>query len=451
MLRKVLALTVIVLVFATSHLKAEQISCSWGGCEDGLWGDPSNWDCGLVPDNNETDTFVVIIDARGCPDEVEVGLRQSRTINRLDTYGEVQLDVPDWEDDPSCSTIMFTVLDPTNGITNYGMFEVDQERHRVIEINGDVTNTAGAEISLSETNINGNFYNESNAVVNIGYKCEIDGNFENAGTMNLWGPDVILWIEDTLHNVNQINLVSGDCGANRIINGSNGVIQGYGDLSVENEGELLQNKGAIYASSGSLVVLTEVSHLLNTGVLGNKPASFLHVRPGYPGTAKDVNNHGTIEVNAGGGVAFDCNLVNDPNGAIKLLGGTLAATTITQVANANFAGFGTITGDVLIEPHGLIQLTGPTNIVGDVNIPTGAMLEISDGQTLITGHTTCDGTIHLIGGTVVFQGGCDCEDCNIINEAGLDRNHFDINADGIEDFRDFAVFANSWLWQATWY
>jgi hypothetical protein len=55
------------------------------------------------------------------------------------------------------------------------------------------------------------------------------------------------------------------------------------------------------------------------------------------------------------------------------------------------------------------------------------------------------------GGTVIFQGGCDCNDCNIINEAGLDRNHFDINADGAVRLDDFASFAQSWLWQASWY
>jgi len=63
----------------------------------------------------------------------------------------------------------------------------------------------------------------------------------------------------------------------------------------------------------------------------------------------------------------------------------------------------------------------------------------------------CDGNIHLIGGTAIFQGGCDCGDCNITHNPGTDRSHFVINADDIEDFRDFASFANSWLWQATWY
>jgi hypothetical protein len=124
---------------------------------------------------------------------------------------------------------------------------------------------------------------------------------------------------------------------------------------------------------------------------------------------------------------------------------------------ATFEGFGGITGDVVLvgsiegDAGGFIRLTGPTNIVGDVTIASGAELEISDGQTLIAGHTTCDGTIRLIGGTVVFQGGCDCDGCDITHDAGADRNHFDVNGDGIVNFLDYAYFADQWLWRASWY
>jgi len=182
--------------------------------------------------------------------------------------------------------------------------------------------------------------------------------------------------------------------------------------------------------------------------LGNKPLSSLHIKP-----AEDVNNQGTIEVNAGG-VAFDCNLVNEPNGTIKLLGGTLAATSINQAPDANFSGFGQITvaSEILIESGAKIELTGPTNIVGDVNIPADATLEISDGTTLITGHTICNnGTIHMIGGRVICQGGLTKNNCNIIWEPGIYTNIADFNLDGTVNFKDYADFANTWLWQATWY
>jgi hypothetical protein len=104
-----------------------------------------------------------------------------------------------------------------------------------------------------------------------------------------------------------------------------------------------------------------------------------------------------------------------PDSLIQLLGGTLAATTITQKAGATFKGFGGITGNVVIEPYGVIKLTGPTNIVGDVNVAENAVLEISDGTILITGYTTCNGTIRTKNGQIITQGGLS-DNCNIISE-----------------------------------
>jgi len=407
MFRKELALVASLLAFGACSLQAAQIDSLWVGGSYGRWGEAGNWSPQIVPDNSAWRTFAVTINSDSIGvDSIEVQLLQNRTVSQLYTYGEVQLDVPDWEDARSCSTIMFTVLEPNNGLTNYGMFKVDQEKHREIEINGDVTNTAGAEIWLSETDFNGNFYNESNGVIDIEYECSIRGNFENAGTMNIWGPVVELWVDNTLHNDGLINLFSADLGANVIINDSNGVIQGWGNIGTEDEGELFQNEGLISASGGSLLIVTENNAISNNGILRSEPGCFLHVKPLFLGPDQaDVNNLGKIEVKGGGCVTFYCNLSNQANGQVELLAGNIAATTITQSADANFAGFGGITGDVVIKPNGLIKLTGPTNIVGDVNIPENARLEISDGTTLITGHTTNNGIIRVVNGDVVFQGG----------------------------------------------
>jgi hypothetical protein len=138
-------------------------------------------------------------------------------------------------------------------------------------------------------------------------------------------------------------------------------------------------------------------------------------------------------------------------GTIELLGGTLSAGHITQTADANLTGFGSILGDIDIETGGSVSLRGATNIIGDVNIPATAELQISDGQTLITGFTSCEGTIKLNGGTVIFQGGSDCENCDIINTPGDDRSVLDFNKDGTQDIQDFAIFADNWLWKASWY
>jgi len=99
-----------------------------------------------------------------------------------------------------------------------------------------------------------------------------------------------------------------------------------------------------------------------------------------------------------------------------------------------------------MEDNSKIGLTSATHIIGDVNIPANAVLEISDGTTLITGHTTCRGTIHVKGGRIITQGGCDCDDCNINWEPGTYSKVADFNLDGTVDFRDFGAFADAWLW-----
>jgi hypothetical protein len=434
MFRKALALAAIVAVFSfCCQAQADQIDVSWdGGGNYDDWDDAENWDPNIVPDNNATNTYAVTINAG--TGEVHVGLRQRSTIDQLDCYGEVDLVMGphDWQD-----AVDLTLVYP-NGLTNYGDLEIGE-----LYIHGNIKNMAEALLELENMeDIGGNLYNQVGATIEVECENDVEGDLKNDGTLVILHASDIL-VDGQVKNTGQIQIYGGECGVDEIVdNNSTGTIAGFGILYA---GQLLRNKGQIYAYGGSLAVACE-GPLTNTGTLGNKPLSSLHIKP-----AEDVNNFGTIKVNAGGGVTFDCNLVNEPNGVIQLLGGTLAAALITQTADANFAGFGTITANLLIDPDGLIKLTGPTNIIGDVNIPVGATLEIGDGQTLITGHTTCDGTIHLIGGTVIFQGGCDCDGCNIINEAGTDRNHFDINADGIEDFKDFAEFADNWLWEASWY
>ena len=131
-----------------------------------------------------------------------------------------------------------------------------------------------------------------------------------------------------------------------------------------------------------------------------------------------------------------------------LLSKTSAALSITQSSGATFSGAGTITGNNLtIESGAELKLAGPTNIYGDVEIGTGATLEISDGTTLVTGHTTNNGTIHMKGGRIIPQGGF-TNNGNVIWEPGLYNNVADFNLDGQVNFNDFAYFVDTWLWQA---
>lgn len=433
MFRKVLMLTVVVLVFSACQAQADQIAVSWDGGGDGqTWADPYNWNPDIVPDNG-ANTYAVTINAGGY---VWVGLQQSRTIDQLDCYGEFKLhkQTSDW--------VELTLVDP-NGLTNYGKLGIEGCYWGQICINGNVTNTTGAELELCPVDIKGDLYNLANATIEVELENDIYGDFENAGILIILHASD-LWCDSNLYNNGQINLYGGECGVDQILdNNSTGVIKGFGVLYTD---QLLQNKGKIYAYSGSLAISSE-GPLTNTGTMGNMPSASLHIKP-----AADVNNNGTIEVNAGGGVAFDCNLVNEPNGVIKLLGGALAAATITQTADANFAGFGSITGDVEIDANGVIELTGPTNIIGDVEIASDATLEISDGTTLVTGDCVCNnGTIRMVGGRIIIQGDFTNNDCNIIWEPGTYTNVADFNLDGLVNFKDFADFADTWLWQASWY
>ena len=432
MLRKILVLAATAAMFLFCYrVEADQIAVSWdGGGNYNDWDNANNWDPNIVP-NNDGNTFAVTINAG--TGEVHVGLRQRSTIDQLDCYGEVDLVMGphDWQNEP----VKLILVNP-NGLTNYGDLEMDE-----LEIIGIVTNWAMLE--LWEVEIEGDLYNLAGAVIVAESENDVEGDLQNDGTLTIIHASDLL-CDSNLYNNGQINLYGGECGAENILdNNSTGIIRGFGVLYAD---QLPQNKGKIYAYGGSLAISSE-GPFLNSGILANYALSSLHIK-----SVADVNNNGTIEVNAGGGVAFDCNMVNDTNGIINLYGGNLVAATITQTADANFAGFGGITGNVVIDPNGLIQLTGPTNIVGDVNITSGATLEISDGTTLITGHCTCNnGTIHMKGGRIIPQGGFTNNGCNIIWEPGTYTNVADFNLDGLVNFKDFADFADTWLWQAAWY
>jgi len=432
MFRKVLMLMTIVLGVSACEVQAIVYYSTWdGGGDAHNWSDPYNWDPNIVPDNGAGDSFVVTIDSDTVSYDsyLRIDLQQNRTINQLDCYGlavELFNNTPDW--------IEFTMVDP-NGLTNYG--ELDIEGEWRMQINGNVTNTAAKELWLwGMMEIVGNLYNSPDATVKAyGTDIGVDGIIANNGTIVIT-PETELWADDNFHNSGRIRIYGGQCQSDEIFdNNSTGVIQGFGVIWAEG---LVRNKGEIYASGGPLMIVSEGS-VTNTATLANKALSTLNIQ-----TVEDMNNLGTIEVNAGGGVAFDCNLVNDTNGVIELLGGTLAATTITQSVDANFAGFGGITGDVVIDNNGIIELTSSTNIVGNVTIE--GTLEISDGVTLITGQTICNGTIHIKGGYLIPQGGLS-GDCDIIWEAGLFTNPADFNLDGEVNFGDFAYFAETWLWQ----
>ncbi len=438
MFRKVLVLMAIVLIFSTCEVKADVINSNWVGGEDGDWENPSNWNPPIVPDNNTTDTFAVTIDAG--TDRINVELQYGHAIDSMRCYGEVE-----FQPRLQYAPVALFLLDP-NGLTNYGEVGTIAWGIRLIEISGNVNNTSGATLDFWGSKIGGDLVNPAGGSVEVNGDVEVDGNVTNDGDITI-GDHHDLEVRQQLINSGRINIYGGGYNCETFDNNSTGVITGFGIIYV---GPPFVNKGKICAFGGSLVVGSEGS-LTNTGLLCNDALSSLHIKPSlHTEPPQDVNNSGTIQVNAGGGVAFDCNLINEPNGVIKLLGGTLAATTITQRTGATFEGFGGISGNVALDPNAEIKFTASTSIVGNLEIDENATLEINDGLTLVTGQTVCNGTIHMKGGYIIPQGGLS-GNCNIIWEPGIYTNAADFNLDGQVNFEDFAYMADTWLWQTAWH
>ena len=432
-------LMAVVLFFSACNLRAEQISVSWdGGGDTRSWEDPYNWDPNTVPENNASDTFAVTIDSGS--GEIEVTWEYEHTIDRLDCYGDVSLEGPPWE------WTWLTLVD-ASGLTNHGVLGINSQGLELCEIHGNVTNTSGALLDLHGAKIEGNITNQMDATIEANGEVDVrDGSLVNAGLVVIG--DHELNIKQNMYNTGQVKIYTGGlCVGDILDNDANAVITGLGVIFA---GEDLVNNGRIFATGGDLVLATGQGTFLNSGIIGNAALTALNL-VGFSAPTGDANNQGTIEANAGGGVAFDSNLVNEPNATITLLGGTLSAPNITQSADATFEGQGNITTDnLLIETDGFIRLNGPTNIFGDVQIEPNGTLEISDGLTLVKGETTCNGTIHMKGGWLIPQGGI-TGTCNVIWEPGLYTNVADFNLDGKVDFKDFSYFANTWLWKTSWF
>ena len=457
----------IVLAFDASNLQAAQIIVNWDGGGDGhSWCDADNWDPNIVPDN-DGNNFNVTIDSNSLGlNHIITMFGAGRTVDQLFCYGNILFTCgnpcirpyvpPSW---PGPGLI----LEHTEGLVNHDNLEISSTEIRGniinygyleladMEVVGDVTNCDGAKLEFEDpgAEINGNLYNLAGGRVEVESSAEIkEGDVDNAGLVVIYSRGEF-WFENQFRNTDEIKLIGGsflyweeERGHGVLDNNSPGLITGFG--TIENI-QSIQNNGEIRASGGALAVAIK-GDLINEGVLSNMCLSTLHIRP-----AEDVNNQGNIVVNPGGGVAFDCNLVNEPNATIQLNGGTLALAnaTITQHAGAAFEGFGGISGDVIIEPNAIIKFTASTNVVGNVEISENATLEIRDGVTLITGRTTCNGTIRMKGGYIIPQGGLSGT-CNVIWEPGLYTNVADFNLDGNVNFEDYTYFADTWLWQTGW-
>ena len=455
MLKKTLILFVVITsiwfgIFC-GNVSADGKDIFWDGSIGCSWSDYRNWWVEAYPDppgeccvpNNLSN--VILNNAQG----VCLDTNGTAIINSLKNSGESWL---------SLQTGWYPCLKMVNFL-NQGELKINGWQEHFIEITGSFVNDTDAVLQIS-TNLSfqgsANLLNagefdvdpfckvamHDGEITNSG-KLDIDGRLDNvsitnSGVVQVGGNGDI----DALNLLNNatIQVYGGSLGSdNELINSGSitgwGVV--YGTSSFQN-----QTGGAITASYGALRLVTDGT-FSNSGIIKNLPLSSLDIWDWSSPT--DVMNNGTIEVNTGGGVAVHSNLRNSE--IIHLLGGALSANTIIQNSGATFSGFGNITADIVIENSGAMQFTGPTNIIGDVTIGTDATLEVRDGQTLVTGHTTNNGTIHIIGGTIIFQGGL-TNNGDIIRESSSYSNASDFNYSGSVDGSDLAVFASEFGWTA---
>jgi hypothetical protein len=388
---KQFTLAVVVLALLACQLQAGIVNSKWVGGSSGQWETASNWNPAIVPDNSATRTFAVTID--GGTGGVKVILAYGHGIDSMWCYGDVT-----FQPSMQYAPVKLSMANPS-GLTNYQEFHTTAWAVRLIEIGGNVNNTSGATIDFWGVKVWGDLINPAGGSVQINGSAST-GNTTNDG--NLLIADKFT-VHGKLANSGQIDIYNCGYDCDAFENTVAGKVTGFGTGFCASS---WTNEGKILATGGSLCLLTISGSVANLGTLANDPLAAMNIKHMGQGLPPAANNSGTIEVNAGGGIAFDCDLVNEANAVIKLLGGTLAAKTVTQKVGAILQGFGWITGNVVIESNAVIRLTGPTNIVGNLTIAEGATLDISDGTVLVTGLTTCNGgTIQTRNATIITQGG----------------------------------------------
>ena len=401
---KKILISVLVLVVLGAACQVQAIEVQWDGPFDhgdgnldNSWHTPENWD--PVGDPNSGD--VVTIDAATEEESADINLNNRNPgaensnieIFSLETYGYVELGAwgVDW--------MQFII---TYGLTNYGDLEIVSDGW--IGLFAEVTNDGFMELEGVE--VEGTFTNDPCATVEVWGEVGFVSGIDNYGTIEV-DPFSEMWVEGTLYNYNLIQLYGGACEAEGTLdNDPCGTIKGFGmiwsDTSFINDGDII--------AEGGVLALYLEGTFENAGVLSNQFVSSVQID-----AVADVNNLGNMYVRSGGGIAISNDLINKPGGTIELMGGTLGARSITQSSGAMFSGFGTIASPMglTIEDGATVELTGPTNIIGNVSIDSGGTLIVRAGQTIITGATANNGTIVQIGGTVLFQGGYDGSGDNV--------------------------------------
>jgi len=241
------------------------------------------------------------------------------------------------------------------------------------------------------------------------------GATQNNGTMNLAFLGNMT-LDTGLSNSGLVDMKGGNlAGPGTFTNTAAGTLVGSG--AVTND---IVNAGLISARSGNLTV--GGGSFTNTGLVRNTVGSNLFV------TATAVNHTGSIEVNAAGSVVFNDAVTNNPGETVTLYGGALGTGGLVNAEGGTISGFGSLTGS--LTNAGNVDFFGTTSLVGDLeNLGTGHFLVRND-QTLVTGHTTNDGTIETLNGQVIFEGGLTNNGALLFDPATITVSTLDVGGTG---------------------
>ena len=386
---------VLFLVLMNLRAYGDLTTSTWTGGTSGPWGDPNNWSPATVPNNDGEDSFVVNIN--GIDPAVSIAIVDQQSVHSVNCNGPVNLVGENRQ-----ATLSLT---GSSGLTNRGSLSLDQ-----MAIAGQIKNAADATLTLGAhgVDLTGGISNTADGLIRAVGTLDIHGGtIANDGEIIFGDLSRFGAVSDggvtSVTNAGILRFRGGSCaGFDHIGNQARAVIVGTGVVHAQ---QSIENAGIIYAFLGHLVV-DSYGTLVNRGTLLNLPGSTMSLYT----EDHDCVNRGTIMARLGGAITFvsrdtERALMNEGGGTILLKGGTISAPRLVHTAGASFSGFGGIDASLVIEEYAVVTLTGPTNIVGDVEMQNGARLSITTGDTLITDHVRCNGTIRLTGGTLTLQGG----------------------------------------------
>jgi hypothetical protein len=221
-----------------------------------------------------------------------------------------------------------------------------------------------------------------------------------------------------------------------------GTIYGAGNLMMLDTP--LSNSGTIKSMFGDLVVIS-TGETINDGTLYNEPGTLLFM------TTQAVTpliNRGQIRTLSGGGVSlYPSHVTNESGGLIDFKGGFLRAWDIEVKPYSTIQGRGELIGSLYIDPNATADFYRELTITNSLEIDPLAELTIEDGEMLVEGNISNNGTIRLKSSRLIPRGGLSGGG-QIIWDISDYNTMTDYNFDGVVNMEDLATFAQTWLWQS---